>query len=180
MLRKWSTRCLFNRLNAFWLFLKRTNARSLYSTRWGVYSSPHLGSVAERLKAPVLKTGDGKASVGSNPTLSANWKNTIDLRKYPRGRRGSPAKGVGRVKSVAEVQILSSAPRKARENVAFSLAFSFISLCFAIKSSILAFQKMPLPLSLPQLDFLPLKTAERSSTGRLTSGASFYAFFSFS
>jgi hypothetical protein len=24
---------------------------------------------------------------------------------------------------------------------------------------------MPLPLSLPQLDFLPLKTAERSSTG---------------
>ena len=35
---------------------------------------------------------------------------SIDLRKYPRGRRGSPAKGVGRVKSVAEVQILSSAP----------------------------------------------------------------------
>ena len=105
---------------------------------------------------------------------------SIDLRKYPRGRRGSPAKGVGRVKSVAEVQILSSAPRKARENVAFSLAFSFISPCFAIKSSILAFQKMPLPLSLPQLDFLPLKTAERSSTGWLTGGAFFYAFFSFS
>ena len=105
---------------------------------------------------------------------------SIDLRKYPRGRRGSPAKGVGRVKSVAEVQILSSAPRKARENIAFSLAFSFILSCFAKKSSILAFQKMPLPLSLPQLDFLPLKTAERSSTGRLTSGASFYAFFSFS
>ena len=37
---------------------------------------------------------------------------SIDLRKYPRGRRGSPAKGVGRVKSAAEVQILSSAPRK--------------------------------------------------------------------
>ena len=78
------------------------------------------------------------------------------------------------------IQILSSAPRKARENIAFSLAFSLISSCFAKKSSILAFQKMPLPLSLPQLDFLPLKTAERSSTGRLTSGASFYAFFSFS
>ena len=96
---------------------------------------------------------------------------SIDLRKYPRGRRGSPAKGVGRVKSAAEVQILSSAPRKARENIAFSLAFSFISSCFAKKSSILAFQKMPLPLSLPQLDFLPLKTAERSSTGWLTGGA---------
>ena len=105
---------------------------------------------------------------------------SIDLRKYPRGRRGSPAKGVGRVKSAAEVQILSSAPRKARENIVFSLAFSFILPCFAKKSSILAFQKMPLPLSLPQLDFLPLKTAERSSTGWLTSGASFYAFFSFS
>ena len=102
------------------------------------------------------------------------------LRKYPSGRRGSPAKGVGRVKSVAEVQILSSAPRKARENIAFSLAFSFISSCFAKKSSILAFQKMPLPLSLPQLDFLPLKTAERRSTGWLTGGAFFYAFFSFS
>ena len=52
---------------------------------------------------------------------------TSYLRKYPRGRRGSPAKGVGRVKSVAEVQILSSAPRKARENIAFSLAF-FLAL----------------------------------------------------
>ena len=136
--------------------------------------------MAEWSKAPVLKTGDVKASVGSNPTLSANEKITIDLRKYPRGRRGSPAKGVGRVKSVAEVQILSSAPRKARENIAFSLAFSLILYCFAKKSSILAFQKMPLPLSLPQLDFLPLKTAERSSTGWLTGGAFFYAFFSFS
>ena len=95
--------------------------------------------MAKRLKAPVLKTGDVKASVGSNPTLSANEKITIDLRKYPRGRRGSPAKGVGRVKSAAEVQILSSAPRKARENIAFSLAFSFISSCFAKNSSILVF-----------------------------------------
>jgi hypothetical protein len=30
------------------------------------------GSVAERLKAPVLKTGNGKPFVGSNPTASAN------------------------------------------------------------------------------------------------------------
>lgn len=29
------------------------------------------GQLAERLKAPVLKTGDVQASVGSNPTLSA-------------------------------------------------------------------------------------------------------------
>ncbi len=34
--------------------------------------APHKhGEMAERLKAPVLKTGDVKASVGSNPTLSA-------------------------------------------------------------------------------------------------------------
>ena len=47
---------------------------------------------------------------------------SIDLRKYPRGRRGSPAKGVGRVKSAAEVQILSSAPEK---SISFEMLFSF-------------------------------------------------------
>ena len=35
--------------------------------------------MAERLKAPVLKTGDVKASVGSNPTLRAKEKNIINL-----------------------------------------------------------------------------------------------------
>ena len=33
----------------------------------------HDGEMSERLKEPVLKTGDVKASVGSNPTLSANF-----------------------------------------------------------------------------------------------------------
>jgi len=32
----------------------------LYITFRDVYSAPHSGSVAERLKAPVLKTGDPK------------------------------------------------------------------------------------------------------------------------
>jgi hypothetical protein len=32
----------------------------LYKALIGVYSAPHFGSVAERLKAPVLKTGDPK------------------------------------------------------------------------------------------------------------------------
>ena len=45
---------------------------------------------------------------------------SIDLQKYPRGRRGSPAKGVGRVKSAAEVQILSSAPSKNLEAITVS------------------------------------------------------------
>ena len=31
----------------------------------------HDGEMSERLKEPVLKTGDAQASVGSNPTLSA-------------------------------------------------------------------------------------------------------------
>ena len=33
----------------------------------------HHGEMSERLKEPVLKTGDVQASVGSNPTLSANF-----------------------------------------------------------------------------------------------------------
>ncbi len=33
---------------------------------------PLYGEMSERLKEPVLKTGDAQASVGSNPTLSAN------------------------------------------------------------------------------------------------------------
>ena len=38
---------------------------------------------------------------------------SIDLRKYPRGRRGSPAKGVGCLKNAARVQIPPSAPHAA-------------------------------------------------------------------
>ena len=59
----------------------------------------HHGEMSERLKEPVLKTGDVQASVGSNPTLSATFfKFICHLQKYPRGRRGSPAKGVGWIK----------------------------------------------------------------------------------
>jgi hypothetical protein len=39
-----------------------------------VYLLPDLiGGMAERFKAPVLKTGDPRGSVGSNPTPSANF-----------------------------------------------------------------------------------------------------------
>ena len=70
------------------------------------------GEMSERLKEPVLKTGDAKASVGSNPTLSAttSFVSEYGLQKYPRGRRGSPAKGVGCLKNAARVQIPPSAP----------------------------------------------------------------------
>ena len=34
---------------------------------------PLYGEMSERLKEPVLKTGNAQAFVGSNPTLSANF-----------------------------------------------------------------------------------------------------------
>ena len=70
---------------------------------------------------------------------SHSLRQKLNMRKYPSGRRGFPAKGVGRVKSVAEVQILSSAPEEARESIVFSLASSFVLLrnidrcCFAAR-----------------------------------------------
>ena len=45
------------------------------------------GEMAEWSKAPVLKTGDVKASVGSNPTLSANlnYHRPAEVPKRPKG-----------------------------------------------------------------------------------------------
>ena len=61
---------------------------------------------------------------------------SIDLRKYPRGRRGSPAKGVGRVKSAAEVQILSSAPSKNLEAITVSRFFLLLVKTFLLRFGI--------------------------------------------
>ena len=58
------------------------------------------------------------------------------LQKYPRGRRGSPAKGVGRVKSAAEVQILSSAPSKNLEAITVSRFFLFLVKTFLLRFGI--------------------------------------------
>ena len=57
------------------------------------------GEVSERFKELVLKTSDSQEPWVRIP-LSPPINNSIiyiyfDLRKYPRGRRGSPAKGVG-------------------------------------------------------------------------------------
>ena len=43
------------------------------------------GEMAEWSKAPVLKTGDVKASVGSNPTLSASNFLYAEVPKWPKG-----------------------------------------------------------------------------------------------
>ena len=62
-------------------------------------TAPSCGEMSEWLKEPVLKTGGAQVPVGSNPTLSAKFiKLHPDTRKYPSGRRGSPAKGVGWIK----------------------------------------------------------------------------------
>ena len=42
------------------------------SSVWAADTLSDYGEMSEWLKEPVLKTGDVKASVGSNPTLSAN------------------------------------------------------------------------------------------------------------
>ena len=52
--------------------------------------------MSEWFKEPVLKTGDPKGPWVRIP-LSPPYLFEPDLEKYPSGRRGSPAKGVGRV-----------------------------------------------------------------------------------
>ena len=48
------------------------------------------GEMAERLKAPVLKTGDVKASVGSNPTLSAKLQSFLSACGSTQEAEGAP------------------------------------------------------------------------------------------
>ena len=74
----------------------------------------------------------------------------IDLRKYPRGRRGSPAKGVGCLINAARVQIPPSAPRKVVLFVLNRAAFLHIYKCFSLESYICCFFDFAIPLTLPQ------------------------------
>ena len=53
------------------------------------------GEMSEWFKEPVLKTGDSQEPWVRIP-LSPPFSNLIfGMQKYPSGRRGSPAKGVG-------------------------------------------------------------------------------------
>ena len=76
----------------------------------------------------------------------------IDLRKYPSGRRGSPAKGVDCLKNGARVQIPPSAPRKVVLFVSNRAAFLHIYKCFTRKSCICCLFGFAIPLNLPQTD----------------------------
>lgn len=71
VLNKWSICRYFRQLTKFCLFFTQKNTFGLYMTHRDVYSAPHYGSVAERLKAPVLKTGDPKGFQSSNLCASA-------------------------------------------------------------------------------------------------------------
>ena len=51
--------------------------------------------MAERFKAPVLKTGDVERHRGfESLSLRHFYRSEPAMEKYPSGRRGSPAKGV--------------------------------------------------------------------------------------
>ena len=70
--------------------------KSLTKTPHSAIMNPAVfirGEMAERFKALVLKTSDVERHRGFE-SLSLR-QNRIDVEKYPRGRRGSPAKGVG-------------------------------------------------------------------------------------
>ena len=41
--------------------------------------------MSEWFKEPVLKTGEAQVSVGSNPTLSANFILSAEVPKWPKG-----------------------------------------------------------------------------------------------
>ena len=54
--------------------------------------------MAEWFKALVLKTSDTERYRGFESLSLRHFQLLLALQKYPRGRRGSPAKGVGCVK----------------------------------------------------------------------------------
>ena len=76
------------------------------------------GEMSERFKELVLKTSDSERSRGFEShslrqiflRIEFNTLTVPRLEKYSSGRRGAPAKGVGRV-TVARVQIPPSPPK---------------------------------------------------------------------
>ena len=78
----------------------------------GMDQSPTRGEMFEWFMELVLKTSDTAMYRGFESLSLRHFFKTaysLDMEKYPRGRRGSPAKGVGR-DTVARVQIPASPP----------------------------------------------------------------------
>ena len=90
------------------------------------------GEMSERFKELVLKTSDSERSRGFEShslrqiflRIEFNTLTEPRLEKYSSGRRGAPAKGVGRV-TVARVQIPPSPPNPESSDSGF---FVFLSL----------------------------------------------------
>ena len=62
--------------------------------RFGKAGCRPCGEMAEWFKAPVLKTGDVERHRGFESLSLRQHSYSLDMEKYPSGRRGSPAKGV--------------------------------------------------------------------------------------
>ena len=77
--------------------------------------------MSEWFKEPVLKTGDPQGPwvriPPSPPFTTESPFTNFALEKYSRGRRGAPAKGVGR-ETGARVQIPPSPPRRRKRYIA--------------------------------------------------------------
>ena len=82
--------------------------------------------MSEWFKELVLKTSDPARGRGFESHSLRHFLNCceFDLEKYPRGRRGSPAKGVGG-ESRARVQIPPSAPARRKRLIAYDEFFNF-------------------------------------------------------
>ena len=94
------------------------------------------GEMSEWFKELVLKTSDPARGRGFESHSLRHFLNCceFDLEKYPRGRRGSPAKGVGR-ETGARVQIPPSAPKVPHLHLNLCkcgtfLLYLFENLCF--------------------------------------------------
>ena len=88
--------------------------------------------MSERFKEPVLKTGDSQepwVRIPLSPPHFFSKRNltgmSFGMQKYPSGRRGSPAKGVGRVERREGSNPSFSAKKKSLEPQWFK-AFSFV------------------------------------------------------
>ena len=83
------------------------------------------GEMSEWFKELVLKTSDPARGRGFESHSLRHFLNCceFDLEKYPRGRRGSPAKGVGR-ETGARVQIPPSPPRIRAHPIGWALILS--------------------------------------------------------
>ena len=85
-----------------------------------------------RVRRELIIRRDGRAVEGTG----LENRRCESIRGFESHRRGSPAKGVGRVKSAAEVQILSSAPSKNLEAITVSRFFLFLVKTFLLRFGI--------------------------------------------